>query len=284
MFRCMSPGAIAVKGSLDEQMAWAKQAGFEGFEMGLEPLAKLAGEIGVEGVKAKFRAAGLRVGAAGLPPAWRKSEEEHQAILKALPAQAALAAQVGATGCATWLSPRSAEMKFIDNFRWHAARLRPIAQILKDAGLRLGVEPVAPRTSRDAAGEYGFLYTIYGGLALGEAIGTGNVGLLLDSWHWFNALGTVSDIESLRAEDVVHVHLNDAPKIDIYEQQDSARCLPGETGVIDLKSFLGTLKKIGYQGAVTPEPMSAKLRQMASAEAAMAAGAAMKKVWEEAGV
>jgi len=74
------------------------------------------------------------------------------------------------------------------------------------------------------------------------------------------------------------------PLVDIYEQQDSARCLPGETGVIDLKSFLGTLKKIGYQGAVTPEPMSAKLRQMASAEAAMAAGAAMKKVWEEAGV
>ncbi len=164
------------------------------------------------------------------------------------------------------------------------SRALPVAEILKDHGLRLGLEAVGPRTSRDKEG-YGFLYTIYGALGLAEAIGTGNVGLLLDSWHWHTALGTASDLATLSADDVVHVHINDAPAgIPVEKQMDNARALPGETGVIDLKTFLTALKKIGYRGAVTPEPMSARLRAMTSEEAAKTAGAALKGVWDAAGL
>ena len=84
-----------------------------------------------------------------------------------------------------------------------------------------------PRTLR-VDKPYGFIHSMDGMLGLAHAIGTGNVGLLLDCWHWYTGLGTVSDLMALTAEDVVHVHVNDAPAgVDVADQIDNKRALPG---------------------------------------------------------
>ena len=57
--------------------------------------------------------------------------------------------------------------------------------------------------------------------------------------------------------------LEDAPAgIPIDELTDAPRALPGTTGVIDLKTFLGALLQIGYDGPVQVEPMLAEFRTM----------------------
>ena len=100
-------------------------------------------------------------------------------------------------------------------------------------------------------------------LALGREIGP-NVGLLLDCWHWYTSHGTLDDLKRLTAEQVVYVHVNDAPAgIPVDEQQDMVRALPGETGVIDIVGFLQTLRAIGYDGPVTPEPFKKELNESA---------------------
>ncbi len=63
-----------------------------------------------------------------------------------------------------------------------------MAQILADHGCRLGLEFVGPKTLRDSQ-RYPFIYTMAGMLALGDAIGTGNVGLLLDCYHLYTSHG-----------------------------------------------------------------------------------------------
>ena len=46
------------------------------------------------------------------------------------------------------------------------------------------------------------------------------------------------------------VHANDAPEgRAVDEQIDSERCLPGETGLIDIVTFLTCLKRIGYDSS-----------------------------------
>ena len=85
------------------------------------------------------------------------------------------------------------------------------------------------------------------------AIDQPNVGLLLDSWHWYTAHETEADLLSLKGVEVVACDLNDAPSagIPVDEQKDKRlRDLPCATGVIDLKAFLGALVKIGYDGPV----------------------------------
>lgn len=284
MFRSMNPGTIGVKGTFEETLKYARMGEFQGMDGSLPKMAALARESSATHIKELYEEAGLRVGGMSVPPQWRGKQSDFDKLITELPEMASVAQKIGTSGCMTWLSPLSEDLRFRENFQFHISRLRPIAEILKDHGLRLGLEPVGPRTKREGAG-YGFLYTIFGVLGLAEAIGTGNVGLLLDSFHWHTALGTASDLASLTPEDVVHVHINDAPQgVPVGEHQDDARGLPGETGVIDLKTFLTSLKKIGYPGAVSPEPMSPKLRTMSPDEAAKTAGGFFKKVWDAAGV
>jgi len=283
MFRSVDPGALGIKADFEEALRYGKLGGFEGLDGSLTGMADTVQELGLERVKARYAEAGLRAGGLGLPMAWRQDEEGFKSFLANLPKIAATAADLGASGCMTWLSPLSPTLRFRENFQFHVARLRPIAEILADHGLGLGIEPVGPRTSREREG-FGFIYTIYGALGLAEALGE-NVGLLLDSWHWYTGLGTVADLASLTARDVVHVHINDAPQgIAIPDQIDNQRALPGETGVIDLKTFLIKLKDLGYAGAVTPEPFSARVNALPAEQAISETGAALKQVWESAGI
>jgi sugar phosphate isomerase/epimerase len=122
-------------------------------------------------------------------------------------------------------------------------------------------------------------------LDLCSTIGTGNVGLLLDAWHWYTSHGTIQLLRNLRAENVVYVHINDAPKgIPVDEQIDNVRELPGATGVIDLVGFLTSLQKIGYDGPVTPEPFNKRVNEMAASEAARVTYEALAGVWRGAGL
>ena len=120
--------------------------------------------------------------------------------------------------------------------------------MLKDNDIRLGLEFVGPRTSREKF-RFPFACTQVDMMELCEAVGTGNVGLLLDSWHWYTSHGTVQELERLSNKDIVHVHVNDAPSgVAVDQQMDNRRKLPATTNVIDLKGFINTLVKIGYDG------------------------------------
>ena len=111
-------------------------------------------------------------------------------------------------------------------------------------------------------------------------IGTGNVGLILDSWHWWQAEDTVADLRSLKNTDVVSVDLNDAPAGLAKEKQlDGKRELPLATGVIDAAAFLNALQQIGYDGPVRAEPFNKALNDLDNQAACAATAAAMKKAF-----
>ena len=181
----------------------------------------------------------------------------------------------------------SDERPYKDNFAWHVARFRQIAEVLRDEGCRFGIEFIGPRTFR-AQYRHEFIYTLDGLMELAHAIGTDNVGLLLDSWHLYTSGGSVADLDRLTADDVVAVHVNDAPAgIPVDEQIDNVRTLPMETGVIDLPGFMGKLRDMGYDGPVTPEPFSARLNELAATDpvaAAREAARAMDALWLAAGL
>ena len=114
-----------------------------------------------------------------------------------------------------------------------------------------------------------------------DAIGTGNVGLLMDSWHWYTSHGTVDELLALSNKDIVHVHVNDAPDgVPVDQQVDNRRKLPVTTGVIDMKGFINALVKIGYDGPVECEPFDQELRQMEDSAAVQKTSAALSRVWD----
>ena len=284
MFKGLSPGAIGVRtGSLDEALAAAKTGGFGGVEFSPSEVAGLVDSHGAEAARARFTEAGIKPAGSGLTVDWRGSEEQWREGLADLPRLAKAAAAVGGTRVSTWVMPCSNDRPFEENYQFHIARFAPIAQILGDHGVSLGLEFIGPKTLW-ASQKYPFIHTLPDMLAMGRDIGP-NVGLLLDCWHWYTSHGTMEELTSLTPAQVVYVHVNDAPAgVAIDEQRDNTRALPGATGVIDIAGFLQALKGIGYDGPVVPEPF-VDLSGLPSDEARLQkVGAAMDDIWQKAGL
>jgi len=277
-FKNLAPGHIGVSANQKQALEYAVKYGFEGISPNEGEFAnKSAAEISewVAAMKEK----GIRYGAAGLPVEFRNDDARFQKDLAALPKQAALMSQLGVTRVATWLMPGHNELTYLQNFKQHQTRLREAAKVLKDSNIRLGLEFVGPHTSRERF-RYTFASTQAEMMELVQAIGGDNVGLLLDSWHWYTSHGTVKELLQLSNKDIVHVHVNDAPAgVQVDQQMDNRRKLPATTGVIDMKGFLNALVKVGYDGPVECEPFDQDLRKMDQDAILKATIDALNRAW-----
>lgn len=275
---CLSPGSIGVSANQIQTLDLAKQYGFESVEPFGDFLASLP-EDQMAKLLEDLRAKSLSWGTAGLPVEFRQDESRFNDGLQRLAKIASGLQRAGVTRVGTWLSPGHPSVPFLQNHKLHATRLRAVAQVLQDHGQRLGLEYVGTKTSRDGV-KFPFVHTLAELQDLIAEIGTGNVGVVLDSWHWWQAGDTEADLLSLRNEDVVSVDLNDAPSgVAKDQQRDNRRELPLATGVIPVAAFLGALNRIGYDGPVRAEPFNKALNDLDNEAACAATVAAMKRAF-----
>lgn len=271
-------GAIGVSANQREAVELAARHGFESVGVDGGYLASLTDDQLAE-LKTLLQSKSLVFGGARLPVEFRRDQAQFEQSLKGLPAAAAGLQRAGLDRISTWLAPCHPSRKYLENFHLHAVRLREVAKVLKDHNVRLGLEYVGPKTSWSSQ-LYPFIHTMAEMKELIAEIGTGNVGLQLDSWHWWNAGETAADILTLTGRDVIAVDLNDAPAgIPKDQQVDNRRELPCATGVIDLSAFLNALNHIGYDGPVRAEPFNQAVNKMSKDDACAAAAAALKKAF-----
>jgi sugar phosphate isomerase/epimerase len=274
----LAPGSIGVKGTPQQIAEYAHRFGFESVEVDSGFLAGLD-DGGLKRYLDDIRVKGLVLGHAGMPVEFRRGDEDFQAGLKDLHRRAAALKRAGVTRMSTWISPGSDTLTYMENLRLHAQRLRQVARILQDYGIRFGLEYVGPKTSWTPR-RFPFVHTMREMKELIAEIGTPNMGFVLDSWHWYTAKETIDELKTLRAADVVTIDLNDAPAgIAVDEQKDSARELPCATGVIDMAGFLNALNELGCDAPARCEPFNAALRAMPPEGALKATIDAMKQAF-----
>jgi sugar phosphate isomerase/epimerase len=275
-YAILSLGRLGFHASFPESVELATKHGFEGLDPDISYLASLDDDA-QHRLLDDLKRRNLKFGAAGLPVEFRNDPEIFNADLKKLPAISAVLQRAGIWRVNTWVMPCSDDLTYLENFHQHAERLRLCAQVLADHGQMLGLEYVSPRTLWRSQ-KHPFIHTLSEMKELLVAIGTDNLGIQLDSWHWFNAQETQQDLLTLRGQDVITVDLNDAPTgLTIDQYQDNHRELPAATGVIPVKQFLDALLQIGYDGPIQAEPFNAALRAMPVDQACAAAAVAMKK-------
>jgi len=277
-YKNLGHGHIGVRANQQQALDYAVQYGFEGITPNLGEFEnKSAAEIG-EWV-ARMKAKGIRYGASGLPVEFRRDQKRFESDMAQLPKRAQVLRQMGVTRTATWITPGHSELTYLQQFEMLGKRFREVATVLNDNGISLGLEFVGPRTSRMRS-RFAFICTQIEMMELVKAIGTGNVGLLLDSWHWYTSHGTVEELLQLSGKDIVHVHVNDAPAgIDIDQQVDNRRQLPVTSDVIDMKGFINALATIGYDGPVECEPFDQELRRLDADAALKKTADALNRVW-----
>lgn len=258
---CLNPGNIGV--SVDQQslLQLAIDHGFEAMTAMPDQIQHFSNQE-LTDFLGKMQANNISWGSANLPVDFRKDRATFTAGVEVLLQHAKAMERAGATRMNTWIMPTHDTLTYAENFHRHAIRLRECASMLADHGVRLGLEYVGPKTLLTRS-RYPFLRTMKEARELIAEIGGTNVGLVLDSFHWYCAEDTVEDILALTDADIVTCDLNDArPDLTRDTQIDGTRELPGATGVIDLKSFLNALVEIGYSGPIRAEPFNQPLRDM----------------------
>jgi sugar phosphate isomerase/epimerase len=270
------PGRLGVQTNQFDTIALAAKYRFES----VEPFVETVGgwdQAKRDEALAMLAEKKLVWGAAGLPVEFRQSDDKFNEGLAKLPEISKGLKAAGVTRIGTWLGPNSDELTYVQNFRRHAKRLSSVAAILSDHGLRFGLEYVGPKTLW-AGKRYPFIHTMAETMDLIAEINQPNVGLVLDSWHWYTSGEDRTTLNNIRQEQIIAVDLNDAPNgIERDKQIDSKRELPAATGVIDVAEFLDYLIDVGYDGPVRAEPFNQVLNEKDDDEAARLTSEAMYK-------
>jgi sugar phosphate isomerase/epimerase len=274
----LNPGAIGVK--LDQQQLLEKAAeyGFESIVANSGTLAEWS-DSQIKDFNALMKSKKIIWGTSGLPMDFRRDEETQKKGIAELPKHAAALQKAGVTRMSTWIMPTHNELTYLQNMKQHGTRLKEAAKILANYNIRLGLEYVGPKTLM-ARDKYSFVHTLAECKELMAEIGEPNVGVQLDSFHWFCAGETKEDLLTLSNKDIITVDLNDARAgVSASDQLDGKRELPMATGVVDMKSFLEALVTIGYDGPCRAEPFNQALNDMEDNAAIKATADAMKKAF-----
>lgn len=269
------PGSIGIKADQGRAIELADKHGFES----VQPFGPQLTREGPAKYADALRAAELKWAAAALTVSLRADERTFESGLANLPREARALRAAGVTRVGTAISSYSDDRNYLDNFKLHVGRLRKVASVLEDQGLRLGLEYLGTKrlwTMR----RHAFVHSMAECRQLIAETGKSNIGLVIDSWHWWTARETVDDIAQLSNSDVVSADLNDAPPgIEREDQYDNRRELPATTGMIDAEAFLGALLEIGYDGPIRAEPFNQRLNEMDDDDASRVTVAAMRKAF-----
>lgn len=130
------------------------------------------------------------------------------------------------------LGPHEAQGIVIDG-------LREVARTAREVGVAIGLEPI-----RASAKEtFTLITTLPETVALIEAVGEPNLGIMFDTWHLWDTPDVLDHIARW-ARQFVGVHVNDWRD---PTRSWADRALPGD-GVMDLPALLGALDKGGFAG------------------------------------
>ncbi len=266
-------------GSNERFVKLAREYGFQAVDLN-DVLGWVEAE-GKETALAVLAETGVAIGSIGLPVEWRSTEERFRSDLTKLAATAAAAAELGCTRCCTYVLPAT-DLNAAHFMALATRRLRTCADILGAYGIRFGLEYVGPHHLRTRWANP-FVWTLDQTNDWIDAIGAPNVGLLLDSYHWYTTGQTADELAALRADQIVHVHINDAPDVPVEEALDNGRLYPGE-GVIDLPAFLQALQRTGYSGPISQEILTQSPPTAPAEELLSRSKAGFDKVFAAAGL
>lgn len=257
----LNPGAIGLKCSPKELLEFAIKYEFNSISPLIEDLLQL-NESDRKAYLSKMRKNKITFDSAGLPIEFRTSELKFREGFEYLKNNIEKIVSLNISSFVTWIMPTHKTLTYTKNFEQHRSRLNKIATLLENSGFKLGLEYVGPKTLM-ARDKYPFLHSISGLKELIEAIGKNNIGYLLDSFHTYCAEDDLADLDFLNGDDIISVQLNDGVLGRTSEMQmDLERELPGDTEIIDLKTFINFIRSKGYDGPVSVEPFNEDLNKM----------------------
>jgi 2-keto-myo-inositol isomerase len=110
-----------------------------------------------------------------------------------------------------------------------------------------------------------------------------NVGLVIDSFHFYAGNSRIESIDALDAGQLFIFHINDAEDLPREQLEDRHRLLPG-LGILPLEEIIGALRRINYDRVTSVEIFRPEYWERDPSELAREAHAAVSRVLVSAGI
>lgn len=238
-------GATTLKADLATDLAVAGRAGFDFVEIWAAKLLGYLERGGLPALRRDMKRAGVR--AATLNSVERVTFNDpsgHIRMLEDFRRFCRVAEAVGAETVIVVPSPRPKGVSLPAIERESVRVLRELSAIARPHGVRLACEFL------------GFADCTVNRLAQCAAIvrevARPNVGLVLDTFHFFAGGSSLASIRQVDPRKIFMVHVNDVERAPRRKMHDALRLFPGE-GILPLEKILRALRGIGYSGGFSVE-------------------------------
>ncbi|AWB85390.1 bifunctional sugar phosphate isomerase/epimerase/4-hydroxyphenylpyruvate dioxygenase family protein [Mycetocola zhujimingii] len=264
-----SIATVCLSGTLDQKLAAASEAGFDGVEI-FEP-DLIASPESPEAIRARADELGLSL---DLYQPFRDFEGvgpdllEHN--LRRAGAKFSLMNRLGIETmllCSNVATARSGDEQLA------ATQLRELGELAERFGVRVAYEALA----------WGRFVDDYEQAArIVRLADHPRIGVCLDSFHILSRGHDPQAIETIPADKIFFVQLADAPilSMDVLSWSRHHRLFPGEGG-FDLAAFMGHLVRTGYDGPISLEIFNDTFRQSDAASTAVDARRSLRLLEDE---
>ena len=238
-------GATTLKADLATDIAVAGRAGFDFVEIWAAKLMGYLERGGLPALKRDLRRAGVRAATLNSvehvtfndPSGRIRMLEDFQRFCR-------VAEAIGAETVIVVPSPRPKGVSLSAIEKESVRVLRELSALARPHGVRLAYEFLG---FADCT-----VNTLAQCAAIVEKVKRGNVGLVLDTFHFFAGGSTVASIAEVNPEKIFIVHVNDVERAPRRKMHDALRLFPGK-GILPLGRILRAVKAIGYRGDVSVE-------------------------------
>ena len=238
-------GATTLRADLATDIAVAGEAGYDFVEIWAAKLMGYLTRGGLPAVRRDLKRAGLK--AVTLNSVEHVTFNDPSGQVRMLEDFTRFCRVAEAIKCETVIvvpSPRPKGVTAAAIERESVRVLRELSGIAKPYGVRLAYEFL------------GFADCTVNSLAqcatIVKKVARPNVGLVLDTFHFFAGGSTVESIRRVDPRKIFMVHVNDVEQAPRRAMHDALRLYPGQ-GIIPLGRILGALKEIGYAGKFSVE-------------------------------
>ena len=230
---------------LRDTITFCGKYGYEGIEIDRGHLNRCLLKYSITDIRAQLADNNLAVAGlmafAFMPFA---SAKELERSLDDYRAGAERAAQIGAPTLLTFIGQPPAPGVHIDELFARAGdAARRYGSVAAQFGLSVALEPI---------GLAPFMGTPAQALRIATATLLDNVGIVMDTFHYFKSSVPLSDIEAIPISKLLICHVNDAPDLPREQLEDTDRLYCG-VGHIPLVEEFQLLKRMGYGGYLSVE-------------------------------
>jgi 2-keto-myo-inositol isomerase len=256
--------------TLSDELVVVGSAGYGGLELYVPKLAPFLESHSAEDLAQRLQGERLAaVAINGIENFSFRSPAEFAQIEKDCGSLAQLSQAIGCPCIVVVPSPRPEGMSWAAVKGDTVEALRRLAEVAAPYGVKLAFEFLAPANCS--------VRTLAQGWEIVQATGRDDVGLVLDTYHFFVGGSSWDSLEEFDLGRLFLVHLNDVEDLPLEKLTDGDRLLPGE-GVLPLGRILATLKARGYNGACSLEVMRPAYRGRDPLEYARAGKEAIERV------